>query len=232
MDGGDEGDGGPRSQIIYALVLRGPKMVLAEHTRFAGNFEHATIPMLAKFDRDVEMNSYIYGEYAFHYVIDDGTGLWFVCMADRTTGRRLPIAFLGAVQQKFKARYSHDEVQSAIAYGMQHEFKGEIRALMEQYNSPNADKLTYLTEMVNKIKDDAMESIDKIIERQDRIELLVTRTMSLSDSSGSFRRGAEGLRNTMWWRNVRTLLKVGGVAVLVILIIMLFACGPTLQHCR
>merc|ERR1739844_555970 len=113
--------------------------------------------MVQKFKSNVEMNSYIYGEHAFHYIIDESTGLWFVCMADRAMGKRIPIAFLGATQEQFKSQYTVDDVQAARAYGMTRQFASVIQGLMEKFNSPEADRVTHLTEIVNKIKDDAME---------------------------------------------------------------------------
>lgn len=216
---------GTRPQIIYALVIRGPKVVLSEYTALAGNFQQATIQILQKLEQTAEYKSYIYGEYAFHYTIDkldEGNSLWFVCMAEKALGRRIPFAFLAAVQDKFKQMYTNDDVRAAIAYAMQNDFKGEIQGLMEKYNGPGGDKIAAMQEKVRNINDNLMDSIDKILERQEKIELLVNRSQMLSQSSTSFRRETQTLRNQIWWKNARMMLILGGLAILIILILIFF----------
>lgn len=220
-----------RPQIIYALITRGPKVVLAEYSSMSGNWQQAAIQCLPKLEPTVDFKSYIYNEYGFHYIIDEG-GTWFVCMAEQEMGRRLPFAFLQKVLESFKQRYTDAQVASAIAGSLQAEFRPELQTLMEKFNSPEADRVAAMSEKVKNINDNLLDSIDKILERQEKIELLVDRSQSLSDSSASFRREAEQLRRVVWWRNVRTMGILGLVAFLAIIIIVMMACGPTFASCR
>eukprot|EP00933_Yihiella_yeosuensis_P028493 TRINITY_DN2231_c0_g1_i9.p1 TRINITY_DN2231_c0_g1~~TRINITY_DN2231_c0_g1_i9.p1 ORF type:complete len:233 (-),score=39.86 TRINITY_DN2231_c0_g1_i9:120-818(-) len=221
-----------RPQIIYGLVLRGPKVVLADFTPLAGNFQQATIQILDKLDTATEGKSYAYGEYAFHYIIDEPSGLWFVCMAERAMGRRIPFGYLGAVKEQFKQQYSNDQVECAIAYGMQGEFREHLKMLMETYNSPDADRVASLMSKVQHVNDVLMESIDAILERQEKIDLLVNRSQQLVDSSSTFRRNAEGLRRSYWWKNARTKIIVVVFLILAVCVIILASCGITLKHCQ
>mmetsp|Transcript_40052 Transcript_40052/g.85437 ORF Transcript_40052/g.85437 Transcript_40052/m.85437 type:complete len:231 (-) Transcript_40052:37-729(-) len=220
-----------RPQIIYTLVSRDRNLVLVDYTPLQGNFQQATIQILPRLEHAVEGKSYIYGEYAFHYIVDDATGLWFVCMAERAMKRRVPFAFLGAVQEVVRQLYTGDQVQAAIAYGFQGVFRAELKQLMERYNSPRADPLASMTEKVRNINDNLMESIDKILERQEKIELLVCRSQSLSQSATSFRRESHQVRNAVWWRNVRVQALFVMGAVLVIAIIIWASCGIRLDRC-
>merc|ERR1711933_681029 len=136
-------------------------------------------------------------------------------------------AFLGDVQEAFKARYTQDECQSAIAYGMQQAFSPEIESLMDKYNSPTADRVTQAQEKLKHINDTLMESIDKLLERNERIELLVNRGESLSTSTSSFRREAVQLRRDVWWRNFKSWLVMGTAALIVILLLVFSTCGLT-----
>ena len=56
----------------------------------------------------IEWKSYIYGDYAFHYIVDQTSNLWFVCMAERALMRRVPFAFLQAVQETFMQKYTKE----------------------------------------------------------------------------------------------------------------------------
>lgn len=52
-----------------------------------------------------------------------------------------------------------------------------------------------------------IENIDKILARQERIDLLVEKAETLNRDAMVFRRDATELSNVMWWRNC----KVGDV---------------------
>jgi len=222
-----------RKQIIYALVIRSQKVVLAEYTALAGNFQQATIQILQKLESSTEWKSYIYGEYAFHYIVDPASELWFVCMADREVGRRIPFGFLQAVQEAFMQKYTKEQTESAIAYGMQSDFREELQFLLERYNSPDVDRVASMMAKVQHINDHLMESIDKILERQEKIELLVSRSQVLSESASSFRRDAEQLRRLVWWGNVKKMALLISIVVLVILVIAMASCGGiTFSKCR
>merc|ERR1712130_848902 len=102
---------------------------------------------------------------------------------------------------------------------------------MEKYNSPDVDRVASTMSKVQHINDTIMESIDKILERQEKIELLVNRSQLLSESSSSFRRDAARLRRVVWWRNASTMAIIACVIVLVILIIVFASCGITFKNC-
>merc|ERR1712217_778907 len=130
-----------------------------------------------------------------------------------------------------QGRYTDQQVQGAIAYGMNSEFRGTLQELMEKHNSPEADGVASMMGKVQNINDNLMESIDKILERQEKIELLVNRSQALSQSSSSFRREAVRLRRVVWWRNARTMAILISLGVLAIMIIVFASCGFDLKHC-
>jgi len=51
-----------------------------------------------------------------------------------------------------------------------------------------------------------------VLEREERIDLLVDKTHSLAESSYSFRKGAQQLKNKMWWQNTRLIAAMAGGA--------------------
>ena len=80
--------------ILYSLVARG-KTVLSEFTFTSGNFPTITRLLLAKIDcgRDGKV-SYVYDQYVFHYLCDDGILYLCMCDDDQSQKRRIPFAFL------------------------------------------------------------------------------------------------------------------------------------------
>ena len=105
------------------------------------------------------------------------------------------------------------------------------RQLLERYNSPDVDRVSSMMAKVQHINENLMESIDKILERQEKIELLVSRSQVLSDSASSFRRDAEQLRRLVWWGNVKKMGMAAGCLLLIILVIVVSSCGITFSHC-
>lgn len=48
-----------------------------------------------------------------------------------------------------------------------------------------------------------IENIDKVLDRGDRLELLVDKTATMQGNTFRFRKQARRFRNTVWWRNVK-----------------------------
>lgn len=210
-----------RPQIIFGLVTRGPEIVLAEYAGLTGNFEEATrkfIQNIKPGNAQEDWKSYTCGEQAFHYIIDGE--LWYVCMADRTMERRLPFGFLSALKDLFDERFKKEVWSKAGAFSLNDQFRDDIAVLMEKYNSPDADRVASMTAKVRQIEDGLMDSIDKLMDRQEKIELLVNRSQVLSESSSSFNRESTRLHRTIRWRNLKTHLILGGIAILVIIILV------------
>jgi vesicle-associated membrane protein 7 len=229
-----------RPQIIYALVAHGPTNILVEHTSrnasstssLSGNFHTVAAALLKRFDRTVESKSYVYDNQAFHSSIDAASGIWFLCMADATMGRKLPLAFLQGLQEAFMQRgYQPERFREGDLERLQSDFGQAIQVLMEKWNSPDVDRATRLTEKVLSINESLMESMDKILERQEMIELLVKKSEALRESSSSFRTAARQVAHRSWWRKKRTMCMFSSVVVLVVLLIGISQCGVTFNDC-
>ena len=46
-------------------------------------------------------------------------------------------------------------------------------------------------------------NIDKVLERGERLEVLVDKTAGIQNKAFKFRKQAREFRSTMWWRNCR-----------------------------
>lgn len=75
-----------------------------------------------------------------------------------------------------------------------------------------------------------VNNIESVLERGERLELLVQRTDGLAENAFVFKRGAVTLKNQMWWRNKRTVAMVVGLVLLLLYIVAALICSPTL-HC-
>ncbi len=58
-----------------------------------------------------------------------------------------------------------------------------------------------------------VQNIDSILQRGERLDLLVDKTGTLAGQAYAFRRGARSVRRQQWWRNVRIMALSGVVGV-------------------
>eukprot|EP01112_Ceratiomyxa_fruticulosa_P007955 TRINITY_DN206_c0_g1_i1.p1 TRINITY_DN206_c0_g1~~TRINITY_DN206_c0_g1_i1.p1 ORF type:complete len:255 (+),score=45.25 TRINITY_DN206_c0_g1_i1:206-970(+) len=216
--------------IIYSLVARG-SVVLAEFTNTSGNFTTVTRRILDKIPttNDSKM-SYVYDRHIFHYIVEDG--MTYLCMADEEFGRRIPFAFLEDVKGRFRSTYG-DKGRTAIAYGMNADFSRVLQNQMDYYShNPSADKIAKVQGGIDEVKGLMVTNIEKVLERAERIELLVDRTENLNQQAFRFKKQSNQLKRAMWWKNVRLMIVLAVVIIVVIYFIVSFACGFTFQKCR
>jgi len=214
--GGGVSDGRP--EIVYAMVAKGPQDIITEHTKLGDELCQAARKVLPKLNPEEVCKSYVIVGEAFHYKIDEVSGLWFICIAGKTMGRRIPFAFIDAM---IEANSSAGKVDAET-----------LKALMGKFNNPDSDKVQRLLTKTNAIHDELMESIDKLMERGELIDLLVQKSEDLSTTSLSFRRETQSLRRVMWWRNVKTQLLIVGLLLLVVFVVVWWSCGIQFESCR
>ncbi|KAI9630084.1 hypothetical protein KEM48_012291 [Puccinia striiformis f. sp. tritici PST-130] len=76
-----------------------------------------------------------------------------------------------------------------------------------------------------------IKNVGEILNRGERIELLLDKTDNLSAQSSAFRKRSQVLRRKMWWKNTRMIALSALVVVMVIYILLAQACGANLSHC-
>jgi len=208
--------------IIYALVARGT-CVLAEYTGTSGNFTTVTRRILEKIPPQDAKMSYVYDRHIFHYIVEDG--LTYLCMADEEFGRRIPFAFLDDIKNRFRATYG-DRGKTAIAYGMNTDFSRVLQNQMDYYsNNPGADRINRVRGEIDEVKSVMVHNIEKVLERGERIELLVDKTENLNNSAFKFKKSSTQLKRAMWWKNVKIMVILAVVILAIIYFVVAMACG-------
>jgi vesicle-associated membrane protein 7 len=114
----------------------------------------------------------------------------------------------------------------AVAYGMNTDFSRVLQKQMEFFSTdPSADRLSAVSATVDEVKSIMVHNIEQVLERGDRIELLVDKTETLSQRSTQFRKSATTLKRTMWWKNVKLLAIIGVVLLVLLYFIICMICG-------
>ena len=96
--------------------------------------------------------------HVFHYIVEDG--VTFMCMADESSKRRIPFAFLTEVKDRFQAAYSRDAIAKAIAFGMNQDFSKVLSSQLTYFNTnPDADNFGRLRGQIDEVKDIMVQNI-------------------------------------------------------------------------
>ncbi|KAG8387475.1 hypothetical protein BUALT_Bualt02G0025100 [Buddleja alternifolia] len=216
--------------ILYGVVARGTT-VLAEFSAVTGNTGAVVRRILEKLTETESAESrlcFSQDRYIFHILRSDG--LTFLCMANDAFGRRIPFSYLEEIQMRFMKNYGR-VAPYAPAYSMNDEFSRVLHQQMEFFSSnPSADTLNRVRGEVRTIM---VDNIDKILERGDKIELLVDKTSTMQDSAFHFRKQSKRLRQALWMKNAKLLAMLTCLIVLLLYFIIAAACGGiTLPSCR
>ena len=153
--------------------------------------------------------------------------LTYLVVAQAELGRRIPFAFLLEMKKKYLAQFKPEDTdyQSLPAYGSA-AFNSTLKAMLQQYNvSPPSDSLSSARREIDSVKDIMTENIERVLERGERIDLLVDKTDRLGGSARDFRVRSRGLRRQMWWKNVRVIVLLVVVVIFLIYLFVGFGCG-------
>ena len=176
------------ASIIYSVIASDNNPTpLAEASLAEGNFSMLALKLLSKIKKNSSA-SYVYeNKYIFHY--NNENNVTFLCMTDSSFHNRTAYGFLFDIKDLFFEKYGHD-AENMTGYAANKEFSDIIRGKMNFYNNGQggADKLKLVKENIERTKDIMIENIDKVLARGEKIEILVTKTHQLSDSSVNMRK--------------------------------------------
>ena len=216
--------------ILYALIARG-RTVLAEHVNnMTGNFTTITRVLLGKIDTGTDGKmSYVYDQHVFHYIVENN--LTYMCMCENSSKRRIPFAFLEDIKRSFIETYG-ESAQKAIAFSMSHEYGKVMATKMDNFNNSQMDNIAIVGDKIDDVKNVMVQNIEMVLERGEKLELLVDKTEALQQESVKFLRNATSVRDAMWWQKVRMYCCIAFVVALIIFIITWIACGLHFEKCK
>jgi len=76
------------------------------------------------------------------------------------------------------------------------------------------------------------ENIERVLERGERIDLLVDKTAGLQSGAMEFRVRSRGLRRRMWWKNTKLMILLVFVVIFLVYLFVGMGCGlPGWSRC-
>jgi len=199
-------------------------VVLAEYTEFKGNFTGIAAQCLQKLPASNNKFTYNCDNHTFNYLVEDGFA--YCVVADESVGRQVPMAFLERVKEDFKRRYGGGRADTAVANSLNRDFGSKLKEHM-QYCIDHPEEISKLAKVkaqVSEVKGVMMDNIEKVLDRGEKIELLVDKTENLRFQAQDFQKKGTELRRKMWFQNMKVKLIVLGIVVALILIIVLSIC--------
>jgi vesicle-associated membrane protein 7 len=191
--------------VIYSVVARGTSVV-AEYTSASTSTTNAPQVAALILDKiapeDSSKLTYVYGDHLVHYITTAATesipgGLTYLCITSNSGGRRVPFLFLTSIRDAFTEQFSEDEIGSAPPYGL-NSFAQTLKAQMEWADGgakgPGLDKGKEIRDEMNAVKDVMVQNIERVLERGERIDLLVNKTDHMNQTAFAFRQRSTALR--------------------------------------
>ncbi|TQD80062.1 hypothetical protein C1H46_034394 [Malus baccata] len=243
-----------QQSLIYSFVARGT-VVLAEYTEFTGNFTSIASQCLQKLPATNNKFTYNCDGHTFNYLVDNGFRfgegnldlvaivrsaflvmnfgcgahlvMAYCVVAVEAVGRQVPIAFLERIKEDFTGRYGGGKAATAVANSLNKEFGSKLKEHM-QYCVDHPEEISKLAKVkaqVSEVKGVMMENIEKVLDRGEKIELLVDKTENLRSQAQDFRQQGTQMRRKMWLQNMKVKLIVLGILIALILIIVLSVCN-------
>jgi vesicle-associated membrane protein 7 len=150
-------------------------------------------------------------------------------IADSSLGRRIPFGFLVEIKRRFLERFpveGHD-FASMESYGAG-SFNSELKTLMVEYGTTQGgkqDAIANVQEEISNVQGIMSRNIETLLERGERIDLLVDKTDRLGGSAHDFRIRGRNLRRRMWWKNIKLMVMLIMVVIFLIYLFVGFGCG-------
>jgi vesicle-associated membrane protein 7 len=87
------------------------------------------------------------------------------------------------------------------------------------------DAIGNVQKEIENVREIMTENIERVLERGERIDLLVDKTDRLGMSARDFRVRSRGLRRKMWWKNAKLMVLLAFVIVFLVYLLVGFGCG-------
>ncbi|KAD5803667.1 hypothetical protein R6Q59_024199 [Mikania micrantha] len=210
--------------LIYSFVARGT-VIIAEYTEFKGNFTTVASQCLQKLPANNNRFTYNCDGHTFNYLIDNG--YTFCVVAVESAGRNIPAAFLERVKDDFNKKYSGGKASTAAAKSLSKSFGPKMKEQMKYCVShpEEIDKIAKVKAQVSEVKGVMIENIEKVLDRGEKIELLVDKTDNLRNQANDFKKQGTKMKRKMWIQNMKIKLVVASIVIVLIMLVILSICN-------
>jgi hypothetical protein len=239
--------GASSARCVYASVAAPNGEILVERSLTGGNASHLCQRILFKLDKSADRaggrRSYSMGQDGFTFRFLWGPGGYTFSLLERGLDAEAVWATAGRIRSRWEAQFGEVRalpvpVSEAARFEpaldeLLHEAQHQARlqpARQSQDQSRSAldagnDELGAVNAKLGEVKSVMADSIEKVLERGDRIELLVDRAERLEQNAVQFSKGSTALRRDLRWRSIRRRVLMGAVVLGAVLLVLSSVCG-------
>ncbi|CAN0915708.1 Putative vesicle-associated membrane protein 726 [Linum grandiflorum] len=150
----------------------------------------------------------------------------FCLVAVESAGRQVPLACLERIKDEFNKKYKGGKASTAKPNSLKKEFGPKLREQMQYCvdHPEEINKIAKVKAQVSEVKGVMMENIEKVLDRGEKIELLVDKTDNLRLQAQDFKQQGTKIKRKMWYENMKMKLIVFGIFAALVLLIWLSIC--------
>ena len=202
--------------FIYSLISKNKDTILCEYTEFKGNFQQISRVILQK---GIKINSKCiinYDKYNIHYINENS--ITFLLL-DEEVNDNNAFSFLTDLKNEILKYYSFDDLKNFSNEQLKNGID-IIKKLINYYNNnPSRSHTGKIIKELNLAKDAVIENIEKIIDRDNKMGIIVSKSDDLKILSMNINSIADNIRKN---ENSKKNRSIFFVIILVGLIIILF----------
>lgn len=207
--------------LLFCLVSSGTT-ILAEHAICSGNFEEVIQTLLPNIPSGDHRHTYTHSDYKFHYISEDS--IIYLCIGDNDTQQQAAFSFLEGIKSIFLGHYNTTSIQP-LPYSLQADFSFVINNHMKHHNSGMNTSINNVNQQVDQLKDIMVHSIDQLMNRGERLELLVNKSQNLSENAMTFKSSSVMVRKKTCSKNFRMVIILIVISLIMLYAVMCAACG-------
>ena len=206
--------------IIYTIIVRDYENILCEYTEYHGTFEQYTQKLIKK-TNNIPKATIIFKEYFFHYITNGN--LLYMCMTENNYPIDTAFEYLDVIKDNFEITFTKSQIIKAYNYSFNKNFQYIIESKMNYYNkntlTKSENQLKLLQDGLIKTQTELLNSQDILEERNEKIQLIVSKAEQMKKESLSFHKGAKKLKNKV--RKRILIYKILSILIIVVLIVFL-----------
>lgn len=156
----------------------------------------------------------------------------YLVVAEAAVGRQIPFLLLERIKDDFKATYGF-RARTAIALAFDRQYAPKLKQFMNEAMSASADpdKMRSVQNQVSAVKSVMIENIERVLDRGEKIELLVDKTETLRFQADTFQKSGRQLRRAMCRQNLKMKLVVVGILIMIGLVLFFVLCYGGGRNC-
>ena len=201
--------------IIHVLISKNTDSVLCEYTEYQGNFATIARIFLQKIKPNTRQTIQ-YDLYQYHYINQDN--ITYLCMTSNFP-EDIAFGFLIDVQKQFIETYDYDQIQSSTSYLLDG-FQEKLKKLMDYYNTcPQKTQTGQIIKDLIDAKSTAVENIEKLISRDQKLNIIVAKSDALNTQSRNINNIAQKIKTQQKLKKMKNMrLVIGAVIIFVIIL--------------